>query len=68
MLTFLRKSLLPHKYYNKQLEEEEVFEAFCHIMFDQDLRDQYKPDMVAVQVRLNIEGDDVLKRPFSQVC
>ena len=32
------------------MSEEDAFTSFCHVMFDLQIRNQYKPDMNAVQV------------------
>jgi len=34
------------------LSEEDAFKSFCHIMFNRTIRNQYKPDMYAVQQQL----------------
>jgi len=45
-LSFVAGVLLMH------MPEEEAFQSFCHLMFELQIRSQYKPDMDAVQQQL----------------
>lgn len=45
-LSFVAGLLLMH------MNEEDAYKSFCHVMFDLQIRNQYKPDMEAVQQQL----------------
>ena len=43
------------------MNEEDAYRSFCHVMFDLQIRNQYKPDMNAVQVNDYVDSKKISK-------
>ena len=44
------------------MSEDEAFDLMCYVLYDCGLREQYKPDMEALQVMLiKFDGSDLVK-------